>query len=104
MKIYISGQITGLDYDAAFAMFEAAESVLLNHGHEPVNPMKSEGEIPGKTWAQYLAEDIILVDEHCDGIYLLSNWRQSDGAKLEHALAEIRGKAIFYAATEWVNG
>lgn len=98
MKIYISGQISNMDYSEAFGLFECAEAVLKLAGHEPVNPMKSEGEVPGKRWCEYIAEDILILD-YCDGIYMLANWRNSNGAKVEHHLCEILGKAIFYEAT-----
>lgn len=99
MKLYISGQITGLDYHEAFDAFERCESHLTAHGHEPINPMKSEGEVPGKKWAEYIAEDILILDE-CDGIFMLPNWRNSKGARLEHFFCELLGKQIFYAASE----
>lgn len=90
MKIYISGKITGLEYDSAFAMFEAAEVVLKCLGHEPVNPMKKVLEQEGKSWAEYMKEDIPILLE-CDAIYLLSNWEDSKGAKLEYLIAEQLG-------------
>jgi len=99
MKIYISGQISKMDYSEAFDLFQDAEIYLRNWGYEPVNPMKSEGEVPGKKWAEYIAEDVIILDE-CDGIYMLPNWRNSDGARIEHHFCEVRNKQIFYAASE----
>lgn len=99
MKIYISGKITGLNYQDAFDIFEAAETDLRGKGVEPINPMKSEGEVPGKRWAEYIAEDILLIDQ-CDGIYMLPNWQDSNGAKLERYMCELTGKPIFYAETE----
>jgi len=98
MRIYISGKITGLDRQEAFAKFEAAEYVVGLQGFEPVNPMKEVSESENKTWAEYMAEDIVLLDQ-CDGIYMLPCWRDSKGARIEHFIAETLGKAIFYAAT-----
>jgi hypothetical protein len=90
VKIYISGKITGLVYDQAFAMFEAAEVVLTKLGHEPVNPMKAVDQTEGRKYTDYLKDAIVGMFE-CDGIYLLSNWRESKGAGLEHLIAEQLG-------------
>lgn len=98
MNIYISGQISGLDYDDAFQMFADAEAFLASRGLTPVNPMKSEGEVPGRKWAEYIAEDVLLIDD-CDAIYMLPNWQNSNGAKVERHLCEVLGKPIYYAAS-----
>ena len=98
MKLYISGQISNMDYDEAWSLFDSAEFYLIEQGHEPVNPMKSEGAAPGKKWAEYIAEDILLLDE-CEGIYMLPNWQNSNGAKIERHFCEVLGKPIFYAET-----
>lgn len=99
MKIYISGQITGLDYQEAFTLFESAEIKINANGNIAVNPMKSAGEVAGKKWIEYIVEDLVLLDD-CDGIYMLSNWTKSDGARIEHAFSMIRNKAIFHQATK----
>lgn len=94
MKIYVSGQITGLDYQEAFRLFESAEGYIKMLGHEPVNPMR--GEKPDLTWAEYIAEDVLLIDK-CDAIYMMANWEQSKGARVEHHLCEVLEKPIFYS-------
>ncbi len=98
MKIYIAGKITGLDTEEAARRFKASAHRVRAAGHEPVNPMEKVSEQEGKTWAEYMAEDFIIAHE-CDAIYMLSNWRDSTGARIEHAIAEIMGKPIFYEAT-----
>lgn len=97
-RIYISGKITGCEHEDAFVKFARAEAFVNATGYEAVNPMKLVGCVAGKTWAEYMAEDIILLDA-CAGIYMLNDWRDSDGAKIEHAIAEIRGKSIWYEGT-----
>lgn len=86
MKIYIAGPITGRNYDEAFADFDAAETRLKDLGHIVINPMKKVSEQAGKTWAEYMKEDIPLLLE-CDGIYLLKDWELSRGARLEYHIA-----------------
>lgn len=95
MRIYISGAISDIDYAEAFKNFETAENHIWDAGHDPVNPMKSAGEAEGKTWAAYMAEDVILLDA-CNGIFMMNNWRESKGARIEHFIAETLGKQIFY--------
>jgi hypothetical protein len=99
LRIYIAGQITGLEFDVAFRNFEVAEAALKNAVHEPVNPMKSEGEVPGRRWAEYLADDLLLIDK-CDAIYMQSNWQMSKGARLEHEAALLMDKTILYEASQ----
>lgn len=85
-KVYISGKITGLVHEEAFRKFESAEKVLSALGHEPVNPMKLFAPDPVMTWRDYMVKDIQALFE-CSAIYMLTNWRDSAGARIEHAIA-----------------
>lgn len=87
MKIYISGQITGLEVTEAFERFERAEKHLESLGFDPVNPMKKTSVAENKTWKEYMLEDIELLWD-CDVIYMLDNYEDSRGAKVEMAIAE----------------
>lgn len=95
MKVYISGKITGLDLNDARALFaEAAEEVRLM-GHEPMNPMELT---PGSTdwvWEDYMIKDIKILFG-CEGIYMMRNWQDSKGARIEHHIALETGKGIMY--------
>jgi nucleoside 2-deoxyribosyltransferase len=84
-KIYISGKITGLTIEEATEKFEDAEIMLKEKGYEVVNPMKLEHN-HDKTWESYMREDLKAMLD-CDGIYILDNWKSSEGAKLEIAIA-----------------
>lgn len=103
MKIYISGKITGLSLEDAFDFFELAEAHLLNKGHDPINPIKANG-IDGTekavtaSWRDYMMADIALLFD-CDAIYMLKNWQDSKGAKIERAIAEHLGLQIHYQGT-----
>lgn len=104
MKIYISGPITGLDHQTAFANFERAEKMLRDLGFDPVNPMKHSGldANGGKdadgvaySWEEYMKADIALL-LGCDAIYLLNGWEASRGATLELNIAQpLKIKLIF---------
>lgn len=81
MKIYIAGKITGNpNYKEQFA---AAEERLKAEGHQVINPTwKPEG----LSYKQYI--DMGLMElQQCDVIYLLSNWRDSKGARFEYIYA-----------------
>ena len=81
-KIYISGAVTS---DPDFrCKFERAEELLREKGYIPVNPVKTEVE--GKEWEYYLKKDLKKLLK-CDGIYILSDWHNSKGARLEIQVA-----------------
>ena len=50
---------------------------------------------PNGDWKRWLEGDLEMV-RRCDAIYMLSNWRDSKGAKLELEEARKVGKKIFY--------
>lgn len=92
-NIYISGKITGTDdYIARFA---AAEEKLTKAGYKVVNPARTNATLPDLDWKQYMDVCIVLID-FCDSIYMLSDWEESKGAKIEHKIAEKKKKFIIY--------
>lgn len=95
MKVYISGQITGLELSAAESIFLAKETELVALGHNVVNPLKVLAYHPDLTWKDYMLADIKELFE-CDKIVMLSNWVHSKGAKIEHDIAKGLGLEIEY--------
>lgn len=93
MKIYISGKITGLHPRVYRGKFKAAAKLLREAGHTVVDP--SRMDVYGLTYAQFMAIDTTLLS-FCDGIYMLDNWKDSNGAKLEKEYAESLGLKIMY--------
>lgn len=92
-KIYISGQITGLSPEVYENMFSEAEAMLEGLGFIPVNPLKNG--LPGNSsWEQHMGKDIELM-LGCSSMYLLDNWINSKGAKIELAVAMQCGLIIF---------
>jgi len=51
-----------------------------------------------------LIEALTIVLVMAEAVYMLANWRDSKGARAEHAIAEIFNKPIYYAATELPRG
>lgn len=90
MKIYITGKITGdPNYKAKFAR---AEEKLKAAGHVVMNP----AILPdGFEYDEYMRICLVMLDV-CDAIYLLTDWKQSEGARKEYNHAMWVGKdAIF---------
>lgn len=95
MRYYISGQIaTNPNY---LADFERAEMWLKLQGHEVINPCKVPYNL---TYAEFMKIDLLLL-ELCGGIYMLSNWEQSKGAKTELAVAKSLGKSVKFESKQW---
>ncbi|HSW64957.1 MAG TPA: DUF4406 domain-containing protein [Dissulfurispiraceae bacterium] len=93
VKVYLSGPITGLEERSA-GMFAAAQKEMEALGYEVVNPMLLAHN-HNKSWEWYMAIDILALLE-CDHICLLPGWDISRGARLEHAIAQLRGMDCFY--------
>lgn len=91
MRVYISGKITGIE-DTAHQLFEAAEIELQKQGFKTVNPLKLN-HVHDKSWESYMKEDVKALCD-CDAIYLLDNWKDSKGAKIERKIAEYLGLIV----------
>lgn len=94
MKIYIAGPITGTDdYMLRFA---AAEERLQQEGHVVVNPAKVSAGMPKETsHAEYMKLGLCMLDM-CEGIFLMKNWNDSEGATEEFLRAVDTGKVITF--------
>ena len=73
MKVYISGQITGIAIDEAKQKFAKVEILLKEKGHEVINPFNIIPNVLRPTWEDYMLADIKELFT-CDAIYLLDNW------------------------------
>lgn len=94
-KVYISGKITGLSVEEITSKFHNAEVTLSALGVECINPFTAVPYVKGKTWEEYMVDDFRLLLQ-CDTIYLLDNWQDSKGAKVELAVAKELGLNILY--------
>ena len=86
MRVYISGKISGLHADEVEAKFAQAAAQIRAFGHEPVNPINN-GLGAEASWNEHLAADIALL-LGCDAIYLLGDWAESKGARIEAHIAQ----------------
>jgi len=95
-KVYISGKITGLDLEYAKSLFDEAQMYLQNeYGCTIVNPMVAVPYKEGKTWEQYMLDDINLLFG-CDAVFMLKNWEDSRGARVECSIAKEMSKTILF--------
>ena len=89
-KIYLFGKISDdPNYREKFAL---KEKELTEQGHLVFNPAKHPDMF---TWEQFMELDLKALG-NCDSIYLLSDWQESRGAKIEYDEAVRLGKEIIF--------
>ena len=93
-QTYISGKITGMP-ETAYELFGIAEIELHNIGRVGINPMKEVPLNESFLWSDYMLKDIEILF-NCDAIYMLRNWGQSKGSRIERAIAIELGLEIIY--------
>ncbi|MCQ2081602.1 MAG: DUF4406 domain-containing protein [Lachnospiraceae bacterium] len=96
MKVYVAGKITGTsDYEKKFAdrAFQ-----LKRMGYDVVNPVpliKFRTEVAGRELSHDECMKFCLDWlNDCDGINLLPDWKDSEGAREEYDFAVSHGKSI----------
>ena len=93
-KIYVSGKITGRDFQEALKHFADASVMLREKGYEVINPMELEHN-HDQTWENFMQVDLQGMLE-CDSLYMLSGWAESRGARVEWNLAKDLGFEFLY--------
>src|SRR5690625_3172317 len=84
-KIYIAGKVTGEPKHFCTLKFATAQKELEKQGYEVVNPIEVVGDF-NADWQTAMRKCIKeLMD--CDASYMLPDWHDSKGAKIEHSLA-----------------
>ena len=84
MIVYISGKITGLNPQQTKEKFFAVEAMLREKGHKVVNPIRLANI--NDEW-NYAMKKCIIGMMECNAIYLLPDWIDSKGARIEYDLA-----------------
>lgn len=95
MKIYISGKISGLPIKSVIKKFKFHSEILRLKGYDIVNPIEISPLNESNDWYDYMVNDIAGLFK-CDAIYMLSDWGQSKGARIEYAIAKELGLKIFF--------
>lgn len=105
MKVYISGKIgEETPSPETLAKFKAAEELLAARGYDVFNPTTSglgaHAESLAKANGTTFYEEILLLDleqlKHCQAIYMLDDWEESDGANVEMDYAMATHKRMFW--------
>lgn len=94
-KIYISGKMKGLTQEQIDLNFGKVEHYLRMNEYDVINPSKVH--IEGLEYEELLQVDFRLIDL-CDGIIMLENWVDSEGAAREKAYAIATGKPVYRMA------
>lgn len=104
MRCYLAGPMTGIKQQN-FPAFDAAAKALRAQGYEIVSPAELDdpedkalalADLPArKTWGDFLARDVKIVADECDGVIFLPCWEKSRGARLEAFTALLAGKTNF---------
>lgn len=101
MKVYLSGQITGLPIEVARANFKRAEKIIREMGMIPVNPIAEADQ--SWSWDKLMIRAIMLLLT-CEAIFMLDNWMLSKGARIEKSIAEeLELRIIFETNIEKTN-
>lgn len=101
-KVYISGQISGLNLDDAMTNFKIAEielyadNVVIKRQYITViNPFDIKPLFGVKKWLFYMIRDVYQLLK-CEEIYMLRNWQNSKGARIELAVASLIGLKVTF--------
>ena len=95
--IYISGKISGLPISEVIHKFQVACAKIKRFGLEPKNPL--DNGLPwNAAWEDQMGKDISIL-LRCDAIYLLPDYLESDGAKIELAVAKQCQMPVFIDTT-----
>lgn len=98
--VYISGKITDTNKQKQrdnLDLFNKKEVELMNIWPNVFNPatMETKEDTP---WEVYLARDLAWIAQNKPDLFMLKNWENSKGAKLERQFAKVLGLNIFYEA------
>ena len=86
IKVYISGQITGMP-DLNRGAFAHAEAKIYKSGKVPINPHVICAHLPADSTHKQFMDVCLEALKYCDEIYMLENWHLSKGAREEQERA-----------------
>lgn len=96
MNLFLSGQISGLDYDTVCTRFRNYQEMYRNAGHHVINPTEIAPYAEGKPWIEYMLPCLRVIATEVDRIMMLPGWEYSRGARIEHHFAKELGLEIEY--------
>lgn len=101
-KCYNSGKISNLPYLTAYNNFKQADEDIRLLGYEPVNPLEKSWLKPSAPWLLHMIVDVWFL-LWCSAVYFQKNWKESRGARIEHCVAQIMKKELYYQNKEDVK-
>lgn len=105
---YIAGPVSGHDSDKVIAAFNAKEVELLRQGYRVNNPvaeleiinyrrtMQGLPPLTDATHRQLIMQNCVAGLALCDEVHMLPGWQFSEGAQIEHKVAELLKLKIVY--------
>ena len=91
-KVYLSGPISGYDYEERRMTFSRLAEVMRKVGLVPVNPM--ENGVPKEAASEVHMRAEMKMLMACDTIMMLNGWKRSLGARVEHEVALSCGLSV----------
>ena len=100
--IYISGKVTNLCEEATEKRFKEAEEYLRSKGHTVIDPVdlinslikaKEIDKDDRNDIMRYLISVMVI---HCDTIYMLDGWQDSEGANQELKVARAMNFEVIF--------
>lgn len=104
MKVYIAGKVTGENREHCRYKFGYVSSELRKKGHSVINPFAMFEDMRGYFEKEDEMTICFAAITVCDAVYMLTDWHDSEGAKMEHKFALDHGKKIIYQAAEGLYG
>lgn len=95
---YISGKITDVSRERELENLERFNwkaRQFKAEGKKVFNPADLEVN-GGATWEWYLSRDLIWIYENRPSLYVMTNWKDSKGAKLEVEFAKTLGLKVVF--------
>ena len=97
-RLYISGKIRGEDEAACKVKFYSVQLMLEARGFEVVNPLELVGNWDAPR-NEALSKCLIVISK-CDALYMLPDWEDSEGARIEASFARQIGVWRIYENIE----
>lgn len=97
-RIYISGKITGLNFQSVIEKFILAQTTVMAQYNDAIveNPIAITAHLPeNSAWETYMRECVKVLSQ-CTHIYMLPCWKNSNGAKMELKMAIDLGIEIIF--------
>jgi hypothetical protein len=84
--VYISGPVSGV-IDCNEQAFKKAERILNRAGYKTINPVQECKDAGLTDWLECM-ELCLEKEKECNIIYMLKDWENSKGAKIEYKYAK----------------